>query len=131
METNTTTKGNSMTDNKDWAIKDILIDMEQLTEVFDDEIAIAIDNHFHGCRIQTCAVVNERRATIDGLTQDVGDLVGTKFYENNKKAGSDPVYLVAQSSDYVPNEHYMGAPGQVKKFVENYWAKVDPSLVWE
>ena len=112
--------------DKSWAYSDVLIDLDEASAVYGDQVMKSVEAKFQVARVQHIAVEHIRTETIDGLTQVVGDIVGTQYFET----GSDTAFIVAESFTFTPNKNYKGIPGQGAQYQERYWAKVDPSLVW-
>ena len=104
-----------------WAYSDVLIDLDEASAVYGDEIMESVEAKFEGARLQGIAVENIREETIDGFTQTVGDVVGTKYFTT----GSDLAFIVAESFTFTSNKNYKGIAGQVAQYQERYWAIVN------
>ena len=58
--------------DKSWAYSDVLIDLDEASAVYGDQVMKSVEAKFQGARVQHIAVEHIRTETIDGLTQVVG-----------------------------------------------------------
>jgi hypothetical protein len=108
--------GGEMIEDINWGHQEVLIDVNKIpVSKLGDPIGLA-EVHFVGYRIQECGVENIRQEN----NKIVGDLVGMKYYTN----GSDPVELVMEALDFIPNPAYKEIAGQVSHYQERYWARM-------